>query len=137
MLFDLFPINHIPNCLQVLWSSILIFEIIRMLPYIYAQNRFALYLCHIHEWVVLVGGRCYFKLPIFCNKPGPAATKSCCAGISEFFLETVKRSKRGVYGVSQFSGWVTSRICRKDLPEKTMIPVTASVVADCRRNFSC
>src|ERR1043165_9533517 len=107
-----------------------------MLPYINTENWLAFHFSHIHQRIVLVGCGNYFQLAIFCDQPGPAASKSCCTCCIEFLLEIFKRSKSAVDRVAKFSRRFASAICGKDFPKKTMIPVSTAIVANSWRNLS-
>src|SRR5476651_1137867 len=49
---DLRPVHSIPPGLQVIRPAVLVFEIVRVLPYVVAEDGGGL---AVHEWVVLVG----------------------------------------------------------------------------------
>lgn len=46
------PVNHIEKRSDVIWSPVLVVEIVGVLPYVQAQQWRAAF----HQWVVLVGG---------------------------------------------------------------------------------
>src|SRR2546421_1540968 len=55
MLVHFFPIDHIPECIQVFGSFVLVFEIVCVFPNIHSKHRLAFCFCNIHQRIVLVG----------------------------------------------------------------------------------
>src|ERR1700731_3871185 len=63
------PVHHIPPGIQIVWTAILILEVVGMLPHIVTHNRERA----ICQWTVLIGGRGYLETAILVqNQPCPA-----------------------------------------------------------------
>src|SRR5580704_13816436 len=87
------PIEHLPEGAQIFGPSVLVLEIISMFPNVHAKYRRPLYLCYIHQRVVLVWRRADLELAVFEDQPGPTAAKPAHRRGIEFFLEGVKTAK--------------------------------------------
>ena len=53
---DLLPVHHFPPGREVIWATVLVLQVVRVLPNITAQDRCSAACDTRHEWVVLIGG---------------------------------------------------------------------------------
>src|SRR6266446_10453725 len=80
------PVDHIPPSFDVIGPAVLIVQIVRVLPNVYAQNR----LVPLHERIVLVGRRDDFELTaLVFDQPSPTTAETADASSGKFFLERI------------------------------------------------
>ena len=65
-----------PKAVDVVGASILIFQIVGMLPNIKRQQGISLYLRQIHYRIVLIGRGEHNQFALFIDEPGPARPKA-------------------------------------------------------------
>src|SRR5437867_8256521 len=83
------PVDHIEPGSDIIGPLVLVFEIIRVLPNIDAQQR----MLALAQRRVLVRRRFNFQFPAFPYQPGPAAPKNFRGGFREFILKTTIASE--------------------------------------------
>src|SRR5581483_2351616 len=91
LFIDLVPVDNVPPGRNVVGAPVLVFQIIRMLPDIEAQNR----LLAFHERTVLIWSGDDFKTAVAFHEPCPAGTESAGGRRGEFFFEAFKSAETG------------------------------------------
>mmetsp|Transcript_5342 Transcript_5342/g.12548 ORF Transcript_5342/g.12548 Transcript_5342/m.12548 type:complete len:304 (-) Transcript_5342:88-999(-) len=134
---DLVPVDHIPPCLDVVRATVLVLQVVSVLPDIASQDWDAGGAVHsIHEWVVLVrGGRDRQLLVIGDNQPHPAGAETGTRSTSRFELglEVVEGAKGLVDGLCQLVRRCTALAGGCHLqPEEVVVVSTAAAVAERR-----
>src|SRR6266853_3494302 len=87
---DRVPIHHVPPSLEVIGTTVLVFEIVGVLPHVDAQDRRVA----IHQRTILVWRRNNFELSVLIlDEPRPAAAEPAHAGGGKFFLEIIKAAE--------------------------------------------
>ena len=88
-MFDFIPINHIKKCCDVLRASVLILQVISVLPHIHGeQSRLA-----VSKGQISVGGLGHLEAAVVEHQPGPATTELGGAGSFEGFDELLEAAK--------------------------------------------
>src|SRR5690606_25187789 len=64
-------------------------------------------------------------------EPGPSASETCCSGFGEIGFKCLESTKVGVYRFCKVSGWFTPCFWRHDLPEKTVVIVSSTIIPHC------
>src|SRR6266567_1572915 len=92
------PVDDVPDRLQIIRATILVFEIVGVFPNIHAQDGFAFTAGDgsAHERAVLVGGGNNLQSAIADDQPGPTASEAAHTRGFKFFLERVETSEGGV-----------------------------------------
>src|SRR5205823_1755670 len=124
-------VHDVPPCLELVRALVLVFEIIRVLPNVAADNRlaFATGDGFSHERIVLVRGRNDLQFAAVGNKPRPAAAETTDARCVEFALKVCERTERGLDVVAEFARRRAPGFWRHELPEERVVPMAAGVVA--------
>src|SRR3990170_8268595 len=122
---DLRPIDGVPPRLDVLGASVLILQVIGVLPDVDAEERLAA----IQDGIVLVRGRFDGELAATDQQPRPPGPESRCRGLGECFFEIPEAAERIFDGVGQIPRRLPAAALFHDLPEHGMIQMAAAVVA--------
>ena len=96
-LFDLRPVDHVPPGSDVIRPTILVLEIVGMLPHVAAENRGLA----AHERGVLVGRALDGDGAAISGQPGPPAAETAGAGLGELFLELREAAERRADRIGQ------------------------------------
>ncbi len=86
-----------------------------------------------HERVVLVGGGNDFQFSAVGDEPGPAAAESSKTRCFKLRFEIVEAAESGFDVVGEFAGRRAAGVRADEFPEEGMIPVSATVIPDSRR----
>src|SRR5438876_9629376 len=90
VLCDGVPIHPVPPSLKVIGASVLVIEIVGVLPGVDAEDRRVA----IHQRTVLIWRRNTFELSILVfNQPHPPATKTAHASSSKLLFEFIKAAE--------------------------------------------
>src|SRR5262249_23216858 len=83
-LVDLVPVHHLPPRLQIFGTTIVVLEIVRVLPHVVAEYGIK----PLADGIVLIwrADHLHFALAVACQ-PNPSAAELLRAGIVEFGLE--------------------------------------------------
>mmetsp|Transcript_31191 Transcript_31191/g.68356 ORF Transcript_31191/g.68356 Transcript_31191/m.68356 type:complete len:224 (-) Transcript_31191:387-1058(-) len=129
----LVPVHHIPPSRNVLWSTVLVLQVVGMLPDIKSEDGDALHgIDALHERIVLIcrGGEHQFA--IFHDYPGPARAEERRRSSPgrKFILESVQRTKGLVdSSLKRCRGLATcARRCHLQ-PEEVVVPDSTACVA--------
>lgn len=139
ILTDLVPVDDIPPVGNILWTTILIFEIVGMFPHIQSENRKRWITTRqdsLHEWIVLIGGIDNFQLVTLADHdPHPSRSKGgtrCGLGLKGS-LHFVHAAKGLVNEFGQLLRWLALLGLTgwsHFVPEKGMIVMSTTTVAD-------
>ena len=66
---DLLPVHHFPPGREVIWATVLVLQVVRVLPNITAQDRCSAASDTGHERVVLIGGGADIQFSVCKAKP--------------------------------------------------------------------
>src|SRR3989344_154261 len=93
---DLLPVDHFPERRDVVRALVLICEIVRMLPHVEPEDRYAAASRDLfaHERGILIRGRTARRRPAVDNQPRPARAEAVGSGIVECFLECIEPTER-------------------------------------------
>mmetsp|Transcript_27870 Transcript_27870/g.47333 ORF Transcript_27870/g.47333 Transcript_27870/m.47333 type:complete len:270 (-) Transcript_27870:98-907(-) len=135
VLRNLVPVDNIPPVGYILWTTVLVLEVVSMLPDIKAKNgEHYLISYSLHQWIVLV--RCPNKLQSItaCADPYPSTSKDCSRSrlCLELGLHLIKRTKGLVNGCLKLSTWLRFLcfIRRSHLiPEEGVVVVSTSRIS--------
>src|SRR5262249_25061812 len=87
---DGIPIHHVPPSLEVIGTTVLVFEIVGMLPHVDAKDRRVA----IHQRTILIWRRNNFEFSVLIfDEPRPAAAESAHSSGGKFFLEIIKAAE--------------------------------------------
>src|SRR5438874_10296449 len=87
------PVDNVPPGRKVIWTAVLVLEVVGMLPDIVAHDR----VVSIHERAVLIGAGDNLEFAtLIKDEPRPTRAKTLCASIVECCLESVEGAKGGV-----------------------------------------
>src|SRR6266496_636482 len=129
---DFFPVHYVPPGGEIFGTSVVVFQVVGVLPDIVAENREEA----LRERIVLVRRRNDLHLTAgLPGKPDPSAAELFCAGFVEFGLEVIEVTEGFCDRVADWAGGIASAFGFHDLPEHGVIHVTAAVVADCATNI--
>src|SRR5699024_1606260 len=118
---------------DIIRSSVLIIEIICMLPYIKTQDRRTFAIYDRHQRIVLIGSRTYTDFSSFMNtQPCPSGSELCGCCLAEGLFKLFKTPKRIVDRFGEITGRFAASILGHDFPEKRMIVESASVISHSR-----
>jgi len=124
------PIDHIKEGVDVIRASILVLEVVCMLPNIQSHDGLIAAAYAWHCGIVLVGSAANGQGATFCyTKPCPSRSKSCTCGFSKSILECIKVTKGTLDGISQLTFWLAASIGAHHGPEKAVIEVTTCIVS--------
>lgn len=84
----------------------------------------------IHEGIVLIWSADDGELTVFFHQPSPAGAKANDACFGEGFLERVEGAEGGIDGFRESARWGAAGVRTHDVPEKRVVPVATTVVAD-------
>src|SRR3989304_8763935 len=87
---DLRPIDGVPPRLDVLGASVLILQVIGVLPDVEAEDRLAA----VYDGIVLVCARFDGEFSATDQQPRPTGPESRCRGLSKCFFEIPEAAKR-------------------------------------------
>src|ERR1700745_2999091 len=125
---DLVPVHHVPPCLEVIGTPILIFQIVGVLPYVVAHQR----ALAVHERRVLIGLADERELAVLCDgDEHPARSEDARAGRVELVLELVEAAEVAIDGGLHIAFRLAAGAAH-DLPEHRMIGVTSAIFASRR-----
>src|SRR5579885_3322733 len=128
---NLVPVDNIPPCRQVLGATVLILEVVGMLPDVIAHDG----ILALHQRAILVSGGSHLELAVAAqHEPGPAGAKAFRTRIIEGGLKGIKRTKGGIDSIRQLAGWGAAAIGFHNLPEHAMVGMTATIIAYRRTN---
>src|SRR5437870_2600324 len=88
-IFSDFPIHHIPPRVNVIRTTVLILQVIRVLPHIQSDHG----KCAFHKRRILIGGGDDFELVRALHQPHPAGAETTGAGGGELFLELIEAAE--------------------------------------------
>ena len=89
------PVHHVPEGGQVVCPAVLIVQVVRVLPYIHAQERCV----SLHQRAVLIRGGIHGEVPpVADHEPRPAAAEAGESRLLEGRLEIIEGAARGVDG---------------------------------------
>src|ERR1700748_866909 len=94
------PVYDVPPGFDVVRTSILIIEVVGVLPNVHAEDRFGA----VHQRTVLVRRRDDFQFAVLTlDQPGPATAESTSAGGGEFLLKPAKAAKCRLDIIGEFA----------------------------------
>src|SRR3989344_1435347 len=97
-LSNLVPINHLKKILNIFRPSILIINIISMLPNINYENRLFFIRTNVHHKIILIRRFVNHELSRLINsKPRPARTKNSRRSLGKFLFKILKVTKVPIY----------------------------------------
>ena len=129
---DHVPIDDVPEGRNVVRATILVVQVISVLPNIESEDRSAIansgFLAH--ERVVLIRGGANSKASIsLYAEPSPARSETSGARFGKFFFKSIERSKGGIDGSGKITRGCARSAGSNHLPKKAVIEVTATIVA--------
>jgi hypothetical protein len=125
---DLGPVDSVPPGCEVVGPTVLVFQVVRMLPDVDAEDRDP---TAVHKWTVLVRGAGHGQIAIAADDhPCPTAAKATDTGLIDRVFERVETAEGGIRGRSELAGRLTTAAWAHDLPEHRVVDVAAAVVAD-------
>ncbi len=101
-----------------------------MLPDVQAHHRLTGLGHHVHDRVVLVLGGHDLELVALRDQPYEARTEQAGGRVRELFLEGIEGAEAGVDGRTQAAGRLAAAGRRHAVPEKDVVEVTATLVAN-------
>src|SRR3989344_6056574 len=126
----LLPINQVPPRFRVIAATILIKQIITVLPQVQDKN-WPVAIC---ERAILIRSLAYLQRTVLGNyKPSPSGTKNIQRDICKFFSETVKASECLNNGVGQFT-FRPLTVRRHNPPKQRMVSMASAVIYDILAN---
>src|SRR5262249_55063028 len=131
-LVDLSPVDDIPPCGDVVGASVLVLEVIGVLPHVETEDD----LLAFHQRAVLI--RCAFdgELRAIGDYPRPAASESSNRRLRELILERLEAAKRSVQRIGNRAARRSTGSRRHELPEHRVIRVAATVIShSCANGF--
>merc|ERR1712232_1152884 len=128
------PVDNIPDSAEVLSLSVLVLEIVSMLPSVNTKQRLVL-----ANDRVLVGICLDANVASLCvlDEPCPTAALNASKSSVELLLHVIETAISSVDSLGQLAGWrlSTTLVLRcQVLPEKGVVEVTASMEVDQRLN---
>src|SRR3984957_630781 len=131
ILGHLSPVHRVPDCLEIIGATILILEVISVLPNIDAEDglAFASGDGFAHDRIILVGSRADFQFSPVDDQPSPAAAESAHACRFDLFLQSVKAAEGRRDCIAQGTGGGAASFWSEQLPEHGMIGMAAAVIA--------
>src|SRR5688572_29975722 len=124
------PIHHVPPRGDVVRTTVLVLQVIGVLPDIETEHRFLA----VHQRIVLVRRAGDRHLTAVGNQPHPAAAETARPSLAPFRLEIVEAAKRRVDRVGGLARRGAAGVGRHPVPEHAVVPVPAAVVANRRAN---
>src|SRR5260370_24003851 len=122
-LVDLIPVNNVPPGRQIVRPSVLVLEVVGMLPDVIAQDRVQT----LRERVVLVRCRDDLQLAAIEHQPAPARAELLRRRLVEQLLEVRERSEGCLGLVGDRARRVSAAAWLHDLPEHRAVDVTAAL----------
>src|SRR5699024_4044507 len=88
------PVDHVEERGDVVRPTVLVLQVVRVLPHVQAQDRGVARTDVLHQRIVLVGAVLDRELALGIHRePGPAAAEAALGGGGELFLERVKAAQ--------------------------------------------
>mmetsp|Transcript_25560 Transcript_25560/g.71440 ORF Transcript_25560/g.71440 Transcript_25560/m.71440 type:complete len:306 (+) Transcript_25560:325-1242(+) len=143
VLVDLVPVDNVPPVGHVLWSAVLVFEVVGMLPNVNSQNwEHDLVGNALHQGVVLVGCGNDLELVALLVDADPDPSGAECGSWGSSGLELGLHVLHGTEGLVDHGGEVGGRLGVLGLvwwshlfPEEGVVVVPATAVADSRSSL--
>lgn len=96
--FDFFPVDDVPDGVEIIGAAVLIFQIIRVFPNVYTKDGGLSF----RQRIVLIGGAGDGEFAVFADdEPCPTGTETGKTRGFELCFEFVKAAERGVDGICQ------------------------------------
>src|SRR5215213_7069356 len=126
---DVGPVDDIPPGGEIVGATVLVLEIVGVLPHVAAQDR----TLAVHERAVLVGSALDAEAPAPIRKePAPPAAKPADARLLELLLELREAAERLGDRLGERAARFLGPTGRHHFPEHRVIDVAAAVVPDRR-----
>src|SRR5471032_638257 len=129
---NFFPVDDVVKSVDVFRTTVLVEQVIGMLPDVQPQNR----RIAIHEWAVLVATALdhQFFLGSYAQ-PRPTATETGQGSLGEGVLETLETTQLLIDCLGHGTLGQTAAIRRHDRPEQRVVGMTATLVDHRRAQF--
>ena len=126
------PIDDIEKGRNVVRAFVLVLQVIGVFPHIEAEDGGAsLFHRAEHQRIVLIRRGADEQTFVFADtEPGPAGAEHAFGGGAEFIFKFIERTELGINGCRQLAVGRASAAGCHDLPEKSVVPVAARVVAN-------
>ncbi len=122
VLVDLVPVYYVEESINIFWPSVLVFQIISVLPDINSKYRNLV----LRYRTILVWCCHNLKFSIIQDKPAPSASKQTSGFVLEFFPEIINSLELLVNGFQDFTPRLNTFLQNK--PEEAMVNVPAAIV---------
>lgn len=122
---DFFPVDDIPEVLDVLRPSIPIVDIVRMFPDVAGQQWSRIS----RHWCLCVRCRYDIECPIgSLDEPCPSRSEGLYRFFAEFFLKILERCPPRLYRFEECTTWFSTCISRQWIKIKCMIPDLSGII---------
>lgn len=129
---DSVPVNNVPDSFEVIGATVLVEEVIGVLPDVHTEDGGAGAFCDaFHERVILVGsGADAQGFVVVDAEPNPAAAEACDACGFEFGLEVGEGAEGFLDCFGELAYGLTAFAWAEDFPKEGVVPVSSAVIAD-------
>ena len=104
---DLGPVDEVPEGVDVVWATVLVVEVVGVLPDIQAKDWFV----SEHDGGVLVGGGADMEFAFGVEaEPRPAGAEAGGGLVGELFFEALEGAEGGIDALGEFAFWCPTAV---------------------------